>query len=78
MEAIGYYLSFGVILPELLPHVSDPVFLARLACVQEALRCQASDLHDSLVLNEFLQNVQLEEMLSQSNQTLVRRRKRMG
>ncbi|XP_054840217.1 uncharacterized protein LOC129332900 [Eublepharis macularius] len=43
----------------------------KLTCVQEALRHRASDLHDSLVLTEFLQNVQLEEMLSQRNHTLA-------
>ncbi|KAL8185660.1 UNVERIFIED_CONTAM: hypothetical protein K2H54_056728, partial [Gekko kuhli] len=41
----------------------------KLTCVQEALQCRASELHDSLVLTEFLQNVQQEEMLSQRNNT---------
>ncbi|XP_042299866.1 uncharacterized protein LOC121917799 isoform X2 [Sceloporus undulatus] len=40
----------------------------RLAYVQDALRHRASDLRDSLILMEFLQNVQLEEMLSQRNE----------
>ncbi|XP_015272397.1 PREDICTED: uncharacterized protein LOC107115253 [Gekko japonicus] len=42
-----------------------------LTCVQEALQRQASELHDSLVLSEFLQNVQREEMLSQRSNTLA-------
>ncbi|KAJ6664695.1 hypothetical protein lerEdw1_006268 [Lerista edwardsae] len=39
----------------------------KLSCVQEALRRRTLDLQDSLVLTEFLQNVQLEEMLNQRN-----------
>ncbi|XP_062981477.1 spectrin beta chain, non-erythrocytic 5-like [Elgaria multicarinata webbii] len=41
----------------------------KLVSVQEALRHQASDMRDSLILMEFLQNVQLEEMLNQKNPT---------
>ncbi|KAK9411893.1 hypothetical protein NXF25_003068 [Crotalus adamanteus] len=33
----------------------------KLACVQEALQRQASNLHDSLILMEFLQNVQMDQ-----------------
>lgn len=40
--------------------------------MQEALRRRALDLQDSLVLTEFLQNVQLEEMLNQRNHMQVR------
>ncbi|XP_062829890.1 uncharacterized protein LOC100551915 isoform X2 [Anolis carolinensis] len=40
----------------------------RFVYVQDALRRRASDLRDSLILIEFLQNVQLEEMLSQRNE----------
>ncbi|XP_060610035.2 spectrin beta chain, non-erythrocytic 1-like isoform X2 [Anolis sagrei] len=40
----------------------------RFIYVQDALRRRASDLRDSLILIEFLQNVQLEEMLSQRNE----------
>ncbi|XP_034283960.1 uncharacterized protein LOC117671845 isoform X2 [Pantherophis guttatus] len=40
----------------------------KLACVQEALQRQASDLHDSLILMEFLQNVQMDQTLNQKNQ----------
>ncbi|XP_061480822.1 spectrin beta chain, non-erythrocytic 1-like isoform X5 [Rhineura floridana] len=43
----------------------------KLACVQEALQRRASDLKDSVILTEFLQNVRLEEMLSQRNQIQV-------
>ncbi|XP_077198485.1 uncharacterized protein LOC143839818 isoform X2 [Paroedura picta] len=43
----------------------------KLTCVQETLKRRASELRDSLVLTEFLQNVQLEEMLSQRNNTLA-------
>ncbi|XP_053160357.1 uncharacterized protein LOC128348748 isoform X3 [Hemicordylus capensis] len=52
-------------------HGSDLDLLssARLAYMQEALQRRASDLNDSLVLTEFLQNVQLEEMLNQKNHT---------
>ncbi|XP_066474712.1 spectrin beta chain, non-erythrocytic 2-like isoform X2 [Tiliqua scincoides] len=41
----------------------------KLSCVQEALQRRALDLQDSLVLTEFLQNVQLEELLNQRNHT---------
>ncbi|XP_019382365.1 PREDICTED: uncharacterized protein LOC109304334 isoform X7 [Gavialis gangeticus] len=39
----------------------------KLRCVRAALRRRASDLRDSLVLSEFLQNVQQEEVLSQKS-----------
>ncbi|XP_043367515.1 uncharacterized protein LOC119853909 isoform X4 [Dermochelys coriacea] len=42
----------------------------KLGCVQAALQRRAEDLRDSLVLSEFLQNVQQEEVLSQRNSTL--------
>lgn len=48
------------------------VFSARLSCVHEALQRRALDLQDSLVLTEFLQNMQLEEMLNQRNHKEVR------
>ncbi|XP_025023228.1 uncharacterized protein LOC103058937 isoform X2 [Python bivittatus] len=40
----------------------------KLACVQEALQRQATDLHDSLILMEFLQNVQMDQTLNQRSQ----------
>uniref|UniRef100_A0A8C5SRS7 PH domain-containing protein n=1 Tax=Laticauda laticaudata TaxID=8630 RepID=A0A8C5SRS7_LATLA len=40
----------------------------KLVCVQEALQRQASDLHDSLILMEFLQNVQMDQTLNQKSQ----------
>ncbi|XP_033000442.1 uncharacterized protein LOC117044110 isoform X4 [Lacerta agilis] len=40
----------------------------KFACVQEALQRRTSDLKDSLILTEFLQNVHMEEMLSHRNQ----------
>ncbi|XP_048339258.1 uncharacterized protein LOC125425723 isoform X2 [Sphaerodactylus townsendi] len=43
----------------------------KFTCVQEVLQRRASELRDSLVLTEFLQNVQLEEMLSQRNTKLA-------
>ncbi|XP_070590319.1 uncharacterized protein [Erythrolamprus reginae] len=43
-------------------------FLSRLACVQEALQRKASDLQDSLILMEFLQNVQMDQTLNQKGQ----------
>nr|XP_032626289.1 uncharacterized protein LOC116819042 isoform X2 [Chelonoidis abingdonii] len=42
----------------------------KLGCVQADLQRRAEDLRDSLVLSEFLQNVQQEEVLSQRNSTL--------
>ncbi|XP_019405203.1 PREDICTED: uncharacterized protein LOC109319854 isoform X4 [Crocodylus porosus] len=39
----------------------------KLRCVRAALRRRASDLRDSLLLSEFLQNVQQEEVLSQKS-----------
>ncbi|XP_044865505.1 uncharacterized protein LOC123366283 isoform X1 [Mauremys mutica] len=42
----------------------------KLGCVRAALQRRAEDLRDSLVLSEFLQNVQQEEVLSQRNSTL--------
>nr|XP_023966922.1 uncharacterized protein LOC101953621 isoform X1 [Chrysemys picta bellii] len=42
----------------------------KLGCVRAALQRRAEDLRDSLVLSEFLQNVQQEEVLSQRNGTL--------
>ncbi|XP_044300895.1 uncharacterized protein LOC123030759 isoform X1 [Varanus komodoensis] len=39
----------------------------KLVSVQEALQRRASDMRDSLILTEFLQDVELEEMLSQRN-----------
>ncbi|XP_029441984.1 spectrin beta chain, non-erythrocytic 2-like isoform X2 [Rhinatrema bivittatum] len=41
-------------------------------CVQDSLRRRISDLRDSLVLVEFLQNVQMEESLRPRNGTLAR------
>ncbi|XP_039387323.1 uncharacterized protein LOC120401418 isoform X4 [Mauremys reevesii] len=41
----------------------------KLGCVRAALQRRAEDLRDSLVLSEFLQNVQQEEVLSQRNST---------
>ncbi|KAG6934061.1 hypothetical protein G0U57_017861 [Chelydra serpentina] len=41
----------------------------KLGCVRVALQRRAEDLRDSLVLSEFLQNVQEEEVLSQRNST---------
>ncbi|XP_067420832.1 uncharacterized protein [Emydura macquarii macquarii] len=43
----------------------------KLGCVREALQRRAEDLRDSLVLSEFLQNVQQEEALSQRSCTLL-------
>ncbi|XP_026535552.1 uncharacterized protein LOC113420029 [Notechis scutatus] len=40
----------------------------KLACVQEAVQRQASDLHDSLILMEFLQNVEMDQTLNQKSQ----------
>ncbi|XP_058046466.1 uncharacterized protein LOC131201901 isoform X3 [Ahaetulla prasina] len=40
----------------------------KLVGVQEALQRQASDLHDSLILMEFLQNVQMDQTLNQKSQ----------
>ncbi|XP_037751426.1 uncharacterized protein LOC114022359 isoform X2 [Chelonia mydas] len=42
----------------------------KLGCMRAALQRRAEDLRDSLVLSEFLQNVQQEEVLSQRNSTL--------
>ncbi|XP_073194597.1 uncharacterized protein [Lepidochelys kempii] len=42
----------------------------KLGCVRAALQRRAEDVRDSLVLSEFLQNVQQEEVLSQKNSTL--------